>query len=67
MKSKVDLIVFLELLASLSIKYTYAFRNLGGNCVNIFYLLIYLLYLTLIYKIVKNNSTNKYQQYQVKI
>ena len=34
MKSKVDLIVFLELLASLSIKYTYAFRNLGGNCVN---------------------------------
>ena len=41
MKSKVDLIVFLELLASLSIKYTYAFRNLGGNCVNIFYLFIY--------------------------
>ena len=28
---------------------------------------IYLLYLTLVYKIVKNNSTNKYQQYQVKI
>ena len=41
MKSKVDLIVFLELLASLYellaslyIKYTYAFRNLGGNYVN---------------------------------
>ena len=29
------------------------------------YLFIYLLYLTLVYKIVKNNSTNKYQQYQV--
>ena len=26
------------------------------------YLFIYLLYLTLVYKIVKNNSTNKYQQ-----
>ena len=33
MKGKVDLIVFLELLASLY-KYTYAFRNFGGNCVN---------------------------------
>ena len=31
------------------------------------FLFIYLLYLTLVYKIVKNNSTNKYQQYQVKI
>ena len=31
------------------------------------YLFIYLLYLTLVYKIVKNNSTNKYQQNQVKI
>ena len=30
-------------------------------------LFIYLLYLTLVYKIVKKNSTNKYQQYQVKI
>ena len=28
---------------------------------------IYLLYLTLVYKIVENNSTNKYQQNQVKI
>ena len=33
----------------------------------IIYSFIYLLYLTLVYKIVKNNSTNKYQQYQVKI
>ena len=31
------------------------------------YLFIYLLYLTLVYKIVENNSTNKYQQNQVKI
>ena len=31
------------------------------------FLFIYLFYLTLVYKIVKNNSTNKYQQYQVKI
>ena len=31
------------------------------------YLLIYLLYLTLVYKIVENNSTNKYQQNQIKI
>ena len=31
------------------------------------FLFIYLLYLALVYKIVKNNSTNKYQQYQVKI
>ena len=30
-------------------------------------LVIYLLYLTLVYKIVKNNSANKYQQNQVKI
>ena len=31
------------------------------------FLFIYLLYLTLVYKIVENNSTNKYQQNQVKI
>ena len=31
------------------------------------YLFIYLLYLTLVYKIVENNSTNKYQQNQIKI
>ena len=31
-----------------------------------FFIYIYLLYLTLVYKIVKNNSTNKYQQNQVK-
>ena len=31
------------------------------------YLFIYLFYLTLFYKIVENNSTNKYQQNQVKI
>ena len=30
-------------------------------------LFIYLLYLTLVYKIVKNNSTNKYQQNLIKI
>ena len=30
------------------------------------FIFIYLLYLTLVYKIVKNNSTNKYQQDQVK-
>ena len=35
-----------------------------GNISDIF---IYLLYLTLVYEIVKNNSTNKYQQNQVKI
>ena len=31
------------------------------------YLFIHLLYFTLVYKIVENNSTNKYQQNQVKI
>ena len=31
------------------------------------YLFIYLLYLTLVYKIVENNSTNKYQQNLIKI
>ena len=31
------------------------------------HIIIYLLYLTLVYKIVENNSINKYQQNQVKI
>ena len=30
------------------------------SCSYFIYLFIYLLYLTLVYKIVKNNSTNKY-------
>ena len=30
------------------------------------YLFIYLFYLTMVHKIVENNSTNKYQQNQVK-
>ena len=34
---------------------------------NLFIYFIYLLYLTLIYKIVENNSTKKYQQNQIKI
>ena len=33
----------------------------------LFIYLLYLLYLTLVYKIVENNSTNKCQQNQVKI
>ena len=33
----------------------------------VLFLFIYLLYLTLVYKIVENNSTNKYQQNQIKI
>ena len=31
------------------------------------YLFIYLLHLTLVYRIAENNSTNKYQQNQIKI
>ena len=31
------------------------------------YLFIYLLYLTLVYRIAENNSINKYQQNQIKI
>ena len=39
-----------------------ASSNHQKQSLEMFYLFIYLLYLTLVYKIVENNSTNKYQQ-----
>ena len=39
-----------------------ASSNHQKQSLEMFYLFIYLLYLKLVYKIVENNSTNKYQQ-----